>query len=190
MIVLLLLVVTAPLLAQRTIPMNIEALVSDAGMIFAGRVVDVKTGTRDPQTNLFVTYVTFEVSEPLYGVSGNRVTIKQYGGEAEGLAFYPAGMPRYSVGEEVVMLLYGPSDIGMQSPVGMEQGKFAIKKDEKTRKRVVSTAVGTQSLFKKLRNPERITQKAWLRTSNPGPLEYDDFVSTIRALIPVVKKRW
>jgi hypothetical protein len=188
MILLLVLLIAPPTLAQRTIPMNIEALVSNAAMIFAGRVVDVKTGTRDPHTNLFVTYITFEVIENLHGVSGNRLTIKQYGGEAEGMAFYPVGIPRYNVGEEVVMLLSAPSSIGMQSPVGMEQGKFSVRRDEKTKKKIVSTTYGTQNLFKKLRSPEKVKRKAWLKAADPGALEYDDFVSTLRSLIPVVKK--
>ncbi len=188
MFVLLLLLIATPALAQRTIPMNLEQLVADAGMIFSGRVVEVRTGVRDPKTNLIVTYVTFDVQENLYGASGRRVTIKQYGGEADGIAFYPAGLPRYKEGEEVLLLLYGPSDIGMQSPVGMEQGKFSVGRDEKSGKRTVSSATGTQNLFKGMKNQKKITQKSWLRTKDPGVLDYDEFTATLRALIPVVKK--
>jgi hypothetical protein len=177
-----------PVLAQRTIPMNLERLITDAGMIFSGRVVDVQTGTRDPQTNLIVTYVTFEVQENFYGTPSQRVTVKQYGGEADGLAFYPAGMPRYRVGEEVLMMMYGSSDIGMQSPVGMEQGKFTMKVDERSRTRMLQRAYGSQSLFKGLKHTDKVSRQSWLRDGETGPLNYDEFSSTIRALIPVLKK--
>jgi hypothetical protein len=181
------LVGSVPLFAQRAVPMNLEKLIADAGMIFSGRVVEVRTGVRDPQTNLAVTYVTFEVSESFYGVQGSTITIKQFGGEAEGILSTPAGMPRYTVGEEVLMMFYGPSKLGMQSPVGMEQGKFLIKRDRTSGKKTLSNTLGGRSLFKGLKNKEKVAERSWLREQNPEPLDYDAFARTIRALIPAVK---
>lgn len=174
--------------AQRAMPMNLEKLIADAGMIFSGRVAEVRSGVRDPQTGLVVTYVTFDVFESFYGAKGERITIKQFGGEVDGISYSPAGMPRYTVGEEVLLMLYAPSELGMQSPVGMEQGKFLIRKTTQGKK-TVSSALGTRNLFKGVRNKDRVTQKSWLRVQDPGPLDYDEFTATIRALIPVVKKK-
>jgi hypothetical protein len=189
MIALTLLVLIAPdtACAQRTIPLNIEGLVRESAQIFAARVVDVSTGVRDEETGLMVTRITFAVQESFYGTPGSVVTMKQYGGEADGFSFYPAGLPRYRVGEEVIVMLHGPSDIGFQSPVGMEQGKFNISVDAKSGRRLVSNSLQNENLLTNLRHPEKVKKKALLKKS-PGPIEYADFASMLRSYILEFKR--
>src|SRR5512139_2615236 len=110
----------APLYSQKS-TMNLESLIRESGMIFTGKVIDAETGTKD-RMNLYMTRYTFEVLEPIYGVEGDTLRIKQYGGEAGGKKVYPAGVPRFEKGEEVLVMFYPPSRIGMTSTVGKDQG--------------------------------------------------------------------
>jgi hypothetical protein len=40
------------------------------------------------------------------------------------------GLPRFEVGEELILFLYGDSSRGLTSPVGFGQGKFKVIRDK------------------------------------------------------------
>lgn len=166
--------------------MNLERMVRDAGQIFEGTVVESRTGTRDPATNLLVTYVTFDVHEDFYGANGSRVTIKQYGGEADGMAFYPKDVPRYVKGERVIMLLYGPSDIGMQSPIGLSQGRFLIRTNQADGHKTILSTAPEQQLFRGMNQSQALATNVMNRGSDDS-LDYDEFRHTLRGLIATQK---
>ena len=171
--------------AQRS-SSNLETLVNQAGMIFAGKVIDVETGTKD-RMNLYMTAYTFEVLDPVYGVDGDTITVKQYGGEANGKHFYPKGIPRFDVGEEVVVFLYPLSYIGMTSAVGRDQGKFWIRGTDSLGTRVVVNNRGNKGLFHRLRHPDLLADQAWL-DEDPAPLPYKPFMKTVKNLVEKLKE--
>jgi hypothetical protein len=167
--------------------MNLESLIQQSGMIFAGRVVDVETGTKEPRMNLFMTTYTFEVLEPIYGVEGDTLRIKQYGGEAGEEKLYPPGVPRFERGEEVLVMLYPTSKIDMTSSVGKDQGKFWVQRDSATGVPTVSNKLKNKGLFRRLKRSGLVTDPEWLRTE-PEAIPYDGFLETVRRLVAELKK--
>ncbi len=166
---------------------NLESLIRQSGMIFSGKVIAVETGSKEKNMNLYMTSYTFRIDDPIYGVEGDTIRIKQYGGESNGRKFYPAGVPRFQVGEEVLVMLYPPSAIGMTSTVGKDQGKFWIEPGDSVTGRTVKNKLENKGLFRKLSHPELVDDPDWI-TSQPSQLEYDKFVDTVRKLASVVKK--
>ncbi len=172
--------------AQRTIPVNIEQLVRDAGTIVDGTVVSTRTG-KDPETGFIVTWVTLKVNESFFGASEGTVTFKQYGGEADGLANYPKHLPRYSAGERSILFLTAPSSIGMQSPVGMQQGKFMIMK-EGNAKTVVRNMTVNPSLFVGLRSSAALSKAIPAALDAEGSMDVEAFTSLVRSYVQQIKR--
>ena len=167
--------------------MNLESLIQQSGMIFAGKVIDVETGMKDDRMNLYMTYYTFQILDPIFGVEGDTVRVKQYGGEADGKKLYPAGVPRFELGEEVVVMLYPASKIGMTSAVGKDQGKFWIQQDTSTGGKVVSNKLKNKGLFRRLKHPGLVTDPDWI-AHQPDSIPYTGFLETVRNLTGELKK--
>lgn len=104
-----------------------QQLVQHAGMIFAGRVTSVggdgvRLGEGHPATAVTV---TFQVEHALRGTSANQsVTIHEWAG------LWGRG-ERYRVGEHVLLFLYGPSGLGLTSPVAGPLGRFALDSQDR-----------------------------------------------------------
>lgn len=164
--------------AQRTLPLTLEGMVRQAGVIMHGRVVATETG-RDPRTGLPATWTTMEVREDFYGASGSTVRYKQYGGEADGMATPTPDIPRLRPGDELILMLYPPSKkTGFQSPVGMAQGVFRIGQKGSTKR--VTQAITTPQLFKTSARPS-------MGPSRDGSMELDDFTRVLRQVVREVK---
>lgn len=172
--------------AQKSSP-NLESLIQQSGMIFAGKVIDIQTGTKERRMNLYMTTYTFEVREPIYGVEGDTLRIRQYGGEAGGKKFYPPGVPRFEREEEVLVMFYPTSKIGMTSSVGKDQGKFWVQRDSVTGVQTVYNKLKNKGLFKRLKRSGLVTDSEWLRTE-PEAIPYDGFLETVRRLAGELKK--
>jgi hypothetical protein len=167
---------------------NVERLVRDAGIIFSGRVEKIVSGEKEPEMNLYTTSYTFIVDEPLYGADSGSVTITQYGGEADGRSYYPAGVPRFELGEQVLVFFYPPSKIGLTSVVAKGQGKFVVGPADSLGTRLLENETHNKNLFRKMRSPDVITRPEWLREGAEGPIEYQPFVESVRHLIGIMKK--
>lgn len=168
-------------LAQRTLPLKLEQIVRDAGTIVHGRVVSTETG-KDPATGMLVTWVTVDVSENFYGAPGMRFTFKQYGGEADGLAFRLADMPTFAKDEEMVVMLYPPAKkTGMQSPVGMGQGKFSVKTTGLDGRKSVTQSVYTGTLLKG-------SQRVRVIPGADSPMDFVSFTDAVRTLVRQTKR--
>lgn len=172
--------------AQRTIPLNIEQLVRDAGVIVDATVVKTETG-KDPQSGFLVTWVTMDVKESFYGAEIGRRTFKQYGGEADGIANYPKHLPRYSSGERSILFLTAPSSIGMQSPVGMQQGRFSVM-EEGTNKTRIKNLTLNPSLFKGLSSRQGLEKQIPAVSEQDGSMAYEEFTTLIRAYVQQLKQ--
>jgi hypothetical protein len=118
-----------------------------AGRIVHGRVLEVRDGVHPQQGHLAVTFVKVQVLEMLKGNAGREMTFMQYGNSRHQ---YVAHMPRYSVGEEVVLFLHPESKLGFTSPVAQGQGKFVVHHDTRSGQQVLRNEHMNHALFARL----------------------------------------
>lgn len=124
-------------LAQRATPepRNFAQLVSDAQTIVVAKVIRVTDGVNAQGTPY--TEVMLDVAECAKGglVEGGRTSFRQYGlvaprKLANGAMLRevsPADYPRWQEGEQVVAFLLAPARrTGLQTTVGLQQGKFSL----------------------------------------------------------------
>ncbi|MFZ0138848.1 MAG: hypothetical protein WAK89_17420 [Candidatus Sulfotelmatobacter sp.] len=95
-------------------------LVRSAGIIFSGRVTFIGHAESPFHPNPASTTVTFQVEHAIRGTSpGVNLTIHEWAG------LWTSG-ERYRVGQRVLLFLYGPSKLGLTSPVAGALGKFTM----------------------------------------------------------------
>jgi hypothetical protein len=102
-----------------------QQLVRTAGIIFSGRVTAVGTDGSSPGPEHAATFITFQVEHAMRGTLPNQsVTIHEWAGlRSRG--------ERYRVGERVLLFLYGPSKLGLTSPVAGPMGRFALDSQDR-----------------------------------------------------------
>jgi hypothetical protein len=99
---------------------DFQRLVRSAGIIFSGRVTAVGTAASSPGPEHTATSITFQVDHAIHGTLPNgSVTIHEWAG------LWSRG-EHYRVGERVLLFLYGPSTLGLTSPVAGPMGRFAV----------------------------------------------------------------
>src|SRR5262249_33999090 len=124
---------SAPIRATMVQRVSLEEVTRAAERIVHGTVAVVRSG-RD-ESGLPATWITLAVSRTLKGPATPELTFKQYGVAeplADGTITRVAGLPRYRVGEEVVLFLRGNSRRGFTSPVGFSQGAYRVSRTEGT----------------------------------------------------------
>lgn len=170
----------------QVVRLNVAQLLRNADRALVGKCISVSTEI-DKKLGKPVTIATFTVTQRIKGNLGNEVTIRQFGGKREGsFPLLISGMPSYSEGEEVILFLYGVSQYGFSSPVGLLQGKFLVTKDKTTGKRVAINGVRNANLFDGLRIQEfsalGVFSPAELKLMEvkQGPVDYDTFVSFLK----------
>jgi len=77
------------------------------------------------------TLTSFEVQEMWRGSAPGRITVRLLGGRAGNLTSSVSGVPRFRVGEEVVLFLE-PTPRGDFTVVSWQQGTFRIRRDAPT----------------------------------------------------------
>jgi hypothetical protein len=180
------LLLSQPATAQKTIRMNLERMVNDAGMIVHGTVTNVVSEV-DPQTNILSTFVTISVIENFYGAGQSSVTLKLAGGATKKSTLRFAEMPVFKTGEEIFSLFYAPSKYGFTSPVGMGQGKFSVLTDAATGAMTVRNGANNARLFAGMKNV--VGSKSSPSASNDAQhLTADELSSAIRSLVTTLKK--
>lgn len=96
-----------------------QQLVHSAGIIFSGRVTSVGNEPSVSRNGGACT-ITFQVEHAMRGTLPNQsVTMHEWAG------LWNRG-ERYRVGERVLLFLYGPSKLGLTSPVAGLMGRFAL----------------------------------------------------------------
>ena len=81
------------------------------------------------------------------GGAVREVSFMQYGNSN---TQYIADMPKYNVGEEIVLFLYPESKLGLTSPVGQGQGKFIVRNDLRSGQRMLLNDRSNYNLFARL----------------------------------------
>lgn len=105
---------------QSPTQVSLRQLTRSAGYIFVGRVKTVQYLPGNSSTHVATTRICFHVEQGLRGVrTGKELVIRQWAG------LWDAG-ERYRPGERVLLFLYPMSKLGLTSPVGGPQGRFAL----------------------------------------------------------------
>ncbi len=113
--------------AQRsaiTLPRNLADLSSTANQILQGRVVSASVEPDSHYKNLQTLVLTLAVDDVLKGQVPASITIRQFLWDPRDIS-ERAG---YHAGDEVVLFLNRPTNLGFVSPVGLEQGRFRVVK--------------------------------------------------------------
>jgi len=172
--------------ADRVKPMSLDAITQGAQTIFQGECTEIKSG-KDPESGLMATWYTFKIAEGIKGKIGEQFVLKQYGG-TDGKITVNAPNVKYQIGEKVVLFLYGVSQIGFSSAVGMQQGKFDITEDKEKNAQYVSNGMPAMLLFANMAQSVPTVDKNGLRTTGAARLRADrmelkPFLDEVRALV-------
>ncbi len=177
-------IATAPAFAQRgalTVPRNLDQLTDRAADIVRGTVLSAHVEKHPELTNLDTVVVTLRVSETLKGQAIGTYTFRQYIWDVRD-RYDNAG---YRKGQELLLLMNEPSRYGLTSPVGIEQGRFRIHRDNSRTSALNGT--GNHRLFAGLNTPagkpaaltER--QASLVAKHRSGPVSLEELTAMIRA---------
>ncbi len=117
---------TASLWSTSVRVVNLPEMMQVSTRIFRGRCLSAKTLQESP-IGLPVVEYTFQITQGIKGVAtGETLTFRQVQASRGGLRGLP-GVPSYQKGDDLVLFLAGESEVGLTSPVGLGQGRFALK---------------------------------------------------------------
>jgi hypothetical protein len=180
-----LLLAALPLAAQRggiVVPQYLEELTREAHTIVRGHVVSARSERHPELTNLNTIVISVRVAETLKGAPGDTLTFRQYVWDIRD-SYDHAG---YKKGQEVLLLLTRPSDAGLSSTVGLQQGRFHIERVAGEARALNGTA--NARLFDGLRRrPERLAEmperlQRLVRDHRAGAIELEPLEALIRQL--------
>jgi len=106
---------------------DIADLTDEASVIVHGTVVSSELEPHPQFNNLKTVLVTMSVAECLKGTATKTVTFRQYVWDIRSLS----ARGGYNKGEELLLFLRPPSQYGLTSPAGLQQGRFEITRDAK-----------------------------------------------------------
>lgn len=119
--------------------LDTRALVRESSAIVIGQIEGSSARWNDNHT-MIVTEVTVQVSQTLKGPASQRLTLRQIGGEVDGLRYSIEGSPNFTPGEEALLFVWRDSAGNMQVD-GLAQGKFDITRDPATGERMVQRSL-------------------------------------------------
>lgn len=179
----------SPAAAQRdarVMQRNLAQLVGDSYTIVVGRVVSVKAEPHPQYNSINTIVVTLQVSEVWKGQAGPQFTFRAF-------VNHPSDFKErlgYGDGQDVLLMLTQPSQIGMSSPAGLEQGRFRVFTDA-SGSRMIVNSLGNGGLFYNFQKsaPKLVEQMAGLPAvqlltqHRSGPIPFDQFKSIVQTLI-------
>jgi hypothetical protein len=121
--------VVPPARATVVVRKPLARVAREAGRIVHGTVTAVRVG-RD-EAGLPATWITLAVVRTVKGPAARQLTLKQFGTAEplpDGAIGRIAGLPRFAVGDEVVLFLRPESGRGFTSPVGLGQGTYRVRR--------------------------------------------------------------
>lgn len=114
--------------AQRgalTSPRSLAQLTEQADHIVRGRVISARVEPHPQLKNLSTVVITMSVDETLKGRAAKTLEFRQFIWDIRD----QLDSARYSKGQELLLMLGPVSEYGLTSPVGLEQGRFRIVRD-------------------------------------------------------------
>jgi hypothetical protein len=174
--ILLILLLGAPAQGAVIKELNLEQLCTQAATIFSGVCIE-----RSTDGSSALSY-TFRVLQMIKGQPSDTITIRTHKTAAA-----VARAPVYTVGDEVILLLYPESSQGFTAPVGLGQGGFLVSRGADGEK-VAANGRNNLNLFKGMdsrryaKTAPGLANKSLL-TSFSGPLVYADFIELLKAIV-------
>jgi hypothetical protein len=164
--------------ATQSRPLNLEEMTERAATIFSGRCLRVHIET-DAKLRRDVTVATFRVERSLKGSGGKTITVRMPWASP---AAFPAGVPSFAPGDDVVLFLYGESASGMRAPVGLGQGRFRILTDKQGRKIAIND-FGNRNLLHGVSAGTRDRLTAVPGRSREGSLDPQSLMDAVDGLL-------
>lgn len=172
-------------LATMVRQVNLEEMAGSAHTIFSGICIDTASMC-DDETGRDVVFFKFKILRIIKGEQLNELTIKM-----SKVVLDIGGAPTFQLGEEVVLFLYGESDYGFTSPVGLGQGKFLVEQSSAGEKTVINGR-NNMDLFKDV-NKAKFMQKFAASTASAeldrvmtqqsGPINYELFLTLVEGMV-------
>jgi len=161
--------------ASVVVRLDLAGLVSRAERIVEARCVST-TPVLDDWGHV-LTEVRLRVARGLKNATpGAEIAFRIPGGEIDGQGLVIAGMPRFRVGEEVLLFLTAESHTGIRVPVGLGQGKLVVERDPVTGVKRLRRTMGGLALV------DPATGEV-LEAPGEERFDYDRFVSVVERLV-------
>jgi hypothetical protein len=109
--------------AASVLPLDLDQIVAGAQHIVHVRCTG--NSVQADQTIGVVTVTTFVVLDRAKGAASPTLTVRQPGGELNGIGV-DYHVPKFSPGDEYVLFMPASSKLGLASPVGLSQGAFDV----------------------------------------------------------------
>jgi hypothetical protein len=167
-----------------TIRRNLGELVSESQMIVQGWITSVTLEPHPQLKNLMTVVVAVQVEETLKGDSVKTLTFR------EAVLDRRAQQQKtgFRTGQHVLLLLIAPSQYGLTSPAGMEQGRFRIA-PQGDGKLLATNGFGNAGLFRGLETHLRAkgllvtpAVQEMIAKPGPGPVSLEHLKSLIRTI--------
>ena len=128
----LFLLLAGTLAASTVLRVNFARLSQSAHHVVEGRVTGI-VADKDPATGYIFSKVTLSVSQAVpSALAGREYSFRMIGGELDGKRLYIADLPRFQVGEKVVLFLNSQTSSVFGPTIGLWQGVFFVEKDPST----------------------------------------------------------
>ena len=176
LLILTLLLTSAPAQATVLLKMDLPQLVGAADLIFLGTAKKTESRWTEDKRRI-VTDTTFQVEQKILGTKQTQtVVIRTLGGVVNGLGQWVAGAPVYKKGERVV--LFSQKRLKHRYTVGMKQGVYRVHLDEQKKPMV---QVNLSGLELAQRTP---TKLKIIKQANHTPAQsMSQFITQIRETI-------
>ena len=157
-----------------------------APIIVQGRIVEARYEGHPDYPNLSTVLVTLQVERTLRGGAAEHLSFREF---LPGLQAR-MGKRGYLVGQRLLLFLPEPSRYGLSSPLGGEQGRFIIWRDQRGNE-LVENEFRNAGLFKGLAEAAAQAgvslspQQARLAGVARGPVPLEEFVSVVKQFASV-----
>ena len=165
-----------------TMQVDLARMVDESENVVLARVTNVVAEKHPDFGNLDTVVVTLQVLDPIKGSPGAVLTFRQYVFDIHDRDTKLG----YRAGEEVVVMLRRPSQFGLTSPVGLEQGRFRVERDG-LNNRMVRNGSDNAGLFGGVDQTSpglrpRLSQgvQQLVTDHRAGPISYDQFKSFVQ----------
>jgi hypothetical protein len=154
-----------------------EELSSRADTILLGKCTSIRSEWNEARTMIF-TYVTISPQNVLKGSPGFQpIIIKKLGGEVDGIGMAVEDTSVFEEGEEVLLFLRrGENEF--HTILGLYQGKFSVKTDEATGKKILLRRKASA-----VRGQDGRLRRAFVPVDSDRKLFLNEFVTRIHSIM-------